>query len=178
MKVQKNFGPVWAAALAVTVLVAAGCSSNAQGTARSAPTPATPSATASPTVSPTAKSAAPTPASPAPAPATASADPSVPPVQRNPQPLSPGQTREDLINAGVSPEDAAAWPTLPTVTAEDARRIVADSLQNSPDLVYDVFENPDGTFDVKVRAKSIMAQGGSGTVGLYVVSQSGAYSLK
>ena len=124
-------------------------------------------------------SAAPTPSSPAPAPSTAAAaDPSVPPVQRNPQPLSPGQTREDLINAGVSPEDAAAWPTLPTVTAEDARRIVADSLQNSPDLLYDVFENPDGTFDVKVRAKSIMAQGGSGTVGLYVVSQSGAYSLK
>ena len=142
MKVQKDFGPGRAAALALAVLLAAGCSSDAQGTARSAPsTPAPPSATASPTVKPTAVSAAPPPSSPAPAPSTAAAaDPSVPPVQRNPQPLSPGQTREDLINAGVSPEDAAAWPTLPTVTAEDARRIVADSLQNSPDLLYDVFE--------------------------------------
>ncbi|MCC3295630.1 hypothetical protein LJ756_13485 [Arthrobacter sp. zg-Y411] len=64
------------------------------------------------------------------------------------------------------------------MTADTAQQIVADSLQNSPDLVYDVFEEPDGSFEVKVRSKSLAEQGGSGTVGRYKVSPTGALSLK
>ncbi|MCC9145192.1 MULTISPECIES: hypothetical protein [unclassified Arthrobacter] len=134
---------------------------------------ATPRPTASLTPSPT--------VSVTPEPSTAPVEAAPAPAQTgvvNPQPLSPGQSREDLIKAGVSPEEAAAWPMLELVTADGAQQIVADSLQNSPDLMYDVFDLGDGSFEVKVRSRSIMAQGGSGTVGIYTVTPTGGYSLK
>lgn len=65
-----------------------------------------------------------------------------------------------------------------TLTAEDVQRIIADYHQNSADLAHTVFDNGDGTFEVKVTSRSIAAQGGTGTTGLYVVEQSGSFALK
>ncbi|MDM7989062.1 hypothetical protein [Arthrobacter sp. zg-Y877] len=156
----------------------AGCSTSGPKE-QAATTTASPSKSASPrpTASPTPSAAVSVTSEPSTAPVEATPAPAQAGVP-NPQPLSPGQSREDLIKAGVSPEEAAAWPMLEQVTTEVAQQIIADSLQNSPDLMYDVFDLGGGSFEVKVRSRSIMAQGGSGTVGIYTVTPTGGYSLK
>ena len=149
MRLEKNPGRT-VTVLMLSAAVVAGCSGDPE---TASPTPSrTPSATA--------------PRTAAPAPATG-------------QPSPPAVAAPAPPTGELPVHPAPAVPEAPApLTADAARQIVADSLQNSPDLVYDVLGNPDGSFDVKVRARSIMEQGGSGTVGLYTVSPSGAVSLK
>lgn len=105
------------------------------------------------------------PEAPASAPAaSASASPSAPA-----SPTAP--------SASGSPS-APPSPAPAVQTHEDARKIIADYHENNADLTYTVFDNGDGTFDVKVTSVSIAAQGGTGTTGLYVVEQNGSFALK
>ncbi|UON92388.1 hypothetical protein MUK71_01650 [Arthrobacter zhangbolii] len=110
--------------------------------------------------------------------ATAAKSAAPAPITRQPSPPA----GEVSVPEATAEPPAVSAPALPgaqaPLTADTAQQIVADSLQNSPDLVYDVFEKPDGSFEVKVRSKSLAEQGGSGTVGLYKVSPTGALSLK
>ncbi|NJC21056.1 hypothetical protein BJ994_000132 [Arthrobacter pigmenti] len=67
---------------------------------------------------------------------------------------------------------------MTAMTAEEAIEIISDYHQNNPDLRYDAFANGNMTFDVKVISLSLMEQGGSGNVGMYIVTQSGGFWLK
>ena len=87
---------------------------------------------------------------------------------------APAPNPDPAGNGWVNPQPA----TVAFVSAEDAVGIIAEHLQNSPDLQYDVVDNGDGTYNVHVTVLSIVAQGGSGDAGTYLVRQDRAYFLK
>lgn len=64
------------------------------------------------------------------------------------------------------------------MTAEEAINIIAEYHDNNPDLQYEARDNGDGTFDVSVTSLSIVAQGGDGNAGTYLVPPSRAFVLK
>lgn len=119
-----------------------------------------------------------------------SSDPEAPVAAPSSSAPSTSASRSPTASASPTPSPASAAPVETAaapapvqpapapLTGEDAEKIIADYHQNSADLVYTVFDNGDGTFDVKVTSRSIAAQGGTGTAGIFTVEQDGSFALK
>ena len=89
--------------------------------------------------------------------------------------VAPAPTPAPAPSPAINPQPATESFV---VTAEDAIDIIAEYHDNNPDLQYQVKDNGDGTFDVSVTSLSIVAQGGDGNAGTYIVTQSRAYFPK
>lgn len=176
---KKSYTTIGTIMLAL-VLSNTACTSNdpsAETTSPSASATATMSATATPRPSQTADtphSASPSvsaaPAS-APAPPTTEAPPAEPSAPAPPAAAAPAPAPNPAINPQPATESFS-------VTAEDAIAIIAEYHDNNPDLQYEVKDNGDGTFDVSVTSLSIVAQGGDGKAGTYLVRQDRVFALK
>ncbi|USS88180.1 hypothetical protein M3M39_01480 [Fructilactobacillus hinvesii] len=63
-------------------------------------------------------------------------------------------------------------------TPEAAINILRNGLGNNPDYIYELLSTDNNMYEIQVISKSIHAQGGSGTIGIYDVMQDGTYSLR
>lgn len=160
------------------------------------PAPATtPASPAAPSVSPSV-SAVPTPTLeplPSSAPPAATEAPSAaaapteasrigPPVA--PQPLGPeaspedlAKARESLLDHGYSPEEAAAWPTLPVVVPDDAIDVVAGLWGRGSNLTYEAAFIPDAMlYEVTVTVRSPNGDGEAPVTAIWEVRPDGTYT--
>lgn len=69
-------------------------------------------------------------------------------------------------------------PQAPITTPEQAIEVMKKAMNYNPDLVYDASPNKYGNFDVKVRSRALMNQGGSGTAGIWEVTSDGSHAEK
>ena len=69
-------------------------------------------------------------------------------------------------------------PQQAITTPEQATEVMMKDNDYNPDFIYDAHPNEYGNFDVKIRSKSIMDQGGTGTVGIWEVKPDGNRFLK
>ena len=63
------------------------------------------------------------------------------------------------------------------VTNDQAREIIGKAEGFGTDVSYHVTHNPNGTFTVIGRSRSIVQHGGSGTTGVYTVYPDGSYRI-
>ncbi|USS90482.1 hypothetical protein [Fructilactobacillus carniphilus] len=77
-----------------------------------------------------------------------------------------------------SVKNQAAGTTDVVNTSEAAINILKNEFGNSSDYSYGVLSTDNGVYEIEVTSKSIRAQGGSGTVGIYDVMPDGTYNLK
>lgn len=104
-----------------------------------------------------------------------------PPVA--PQPLGPEASREDLAKAreglldqGYSPEEAAAWPTLPVVVPDDAIDVVADLWGRGSNLSYEAAFIPDAMlYEVTVTVRSPYEDGEAPVTAIWEVRPDGTH---
>lgn len=174
---------------------------SSSASARPTPSPTslvTPSVSAVPTTSPKPTPAPPTTEAPAPAPAPeappAAAAPPAPapapaPVKPpnhvlSPQPLCPQASSEDLAKAreglldyGYSPEEAAAWPTLPVVVPEDAIEVIAALWGRGPNLTFEATLDPDRlVYEITVIVRSPYEDDEPSVTAVWEVRSDGNYN--
>lgn len=100
-----------------------------------------------------------------------------------PQPLGPeaspedlAKARESLLDHGYSPEEAAAWPTLPVVVPDDAIDVVAALWGRGSNLSYEAAFVPEAMlYEVRVTVRSPYEDGEAPVTAIWEVRPDGTY---
>lgn len=80
--------------------------------------------------------------------------------------------------ASSTKSTSAVTSTAKVTSAQQAIAVLTAGLGNNTDLGYSVLSAAPNDFVIKVVSKSIRAQGGTGTVGIYTVRSNGTYQLQ
>ncbi|GAP03249.1 hypothetical protein FPFC_050660 [Fructobacillus pseudoficulneus] len=110
--------------------------------------------------------------------ATSSAKKAVTSANSNQGNDSNNQTTAAQSTASSAKSTSAVTSTAKVTSAQQAIAVLTAGLGNNTDLGYSVLSAAPNDFVIKVVSKSIRAQGGTGTVGIYTVRSNGTYQLQ